>query len=776
MDFRDSATVQVDDPPEISRMSTTRKAAAVSKPGPRDIVQIANQAAEEFELRHFLDFFWRKWKFIATVTLACLCAIILFLANATPRYTASAQLLLDPQQDQAPGADAVASALSLDQFAVDSQVTVLRSNVLLRRVVESQKLVADSEFGVAADTGPTIFARVQQSILGLFVQDTPKSNEGSRRDQAIPADILAAIQHLRNALAVERVGRTYVINVSVRSTDPYKAARLANAVADAFIVDRLEARYASAQRATAWLGDRLEELRKQLRESEDAVAVFKAEHRLFRTGQNVTINEQQLSELNAKLVTARAEAAEKRAKYDQLQALRTNGRSAQALPDVLRSTVISQLRAQEAEVSRREADLTARYSDRHPAVVNVRAERRNIEQALDAETSRIAANLKNEYDVAKAGADALEASLREAGGANSVDERVNVRLRELERIAFVNKTLFEDFLSRAKITQERSTFEVREARLITQATPPDIPSFPPKMLALAIGLVGGLLLGSGGALAVEMLHQGFTTPREVEEKLDLPVLASIKRMSAGELTVERKALPLARFVVARPMSRFAEAIRAIRTGIQMTDVDHTPKVIQVTSAIPGEGKTSISLAIAFSAGALSGQKVALVDCDLRHPSVSHFFGLEKASGVVDFLLGTAAIDAITHVDERTGVHVFCAGSKTQNPPDLLGSERMRAFVGFLRANYDHVVLDTPPVGPVVDASVVSALADKTLFVIHWGKTARELVADAVRQIPGERKLAGIVLNFVNESEARKYGKYAYSYYYGAQYYKSYYSE
>ena len=244
----------------------------------------------------------------------------------------------------------------------------------------------------------------------------------------------------------------------------------------------------------------------------------------------------------------------------------------------------------------------------------------------------IAANLKNEYDVARAGADALEASLRAVSGANSADERINVRLRELERIAFVNKTLFEDFLSRAKITQERSTFEVREARLITQATPSSTPTYPPKVLALAIGLVAGLLLGSGGAVATEILNQGFTTPREVEEKLDLPVLASIKRLSKGELTLDRKTLPMARFLVAKPMSRFAEAIRSIRTGIQMTDVDHMPRVIQVTSAIPSEGKTALSLSIASSAAALSGQKVALVDGDFRHPTVTRFSGSKNPKG------------------------------------------------------------------------------------------------------------------------------------------------
>ena len=309
-------------------------------------VQTASAAAEEFDLREFLNFFWRKWRFIAGVTAAVLVVVILFLAHATPRYTASAQLLLDPQKDQAPGAEALMSALTLDQTAIDSQVTVMRSNILLRRVVENQHLVTDPEFGVGPNTGPSVFAQYTNRSMSLFGQNTPSvaQHPGS---QAIPPDVLESIEKLRDALAVQRVGRTYIIDVSVTSLDPFKAAHLANAVADALIVDKLDARFASAQRATRWLGDRLEELRTQLRQSEEAVANFRAQHGLFQTSQNGTINEQQLSELNAKLVAARADAAEKRAKYEQLLDLQADGGSAQALPDVLHSTVISQLRAQE---------------------------------------------------------------------------------------------------------------------------------------------------------------------------------------------------------------------------------------------------------------------------------------------------------------------------------------------------------------------------------------------------------------------------------------------
>ena len=179
--------------------------------------------------------------------------------------------------------------------------------------------------------------------------------------------------------------------------------------------------------------------------------------------------------------------------------------------------------------------------------------------------------------------------------------RLEIRLRELERTAAVNKSLFEDFLQRAKITQEQSTFEAREARVITPALPPGAPSYPRKSQYLAINLLIGLLLGVGGAVAKELLNAGFTTPKQVEDILGLPLLTSVSLMRVRDLTIDGKLVPIHYYPVAKPLSRYSEAIRALRSGIQMTDVDHPPKVIQLTSTVPGEGKTTISLSLAASA-------------------------------------------------------------------------------------------------------------------------------------------------------------------------------
>jgi capsular exopolysaccharide synthesis family protein len=206
----------------------------------------------------------------------------------------------------------------------------------------------------------------------------------------------------------------------------------------------------------------------------------------------------------------------------------------------------------------------------------------------------------------------------------------------------------------------------------------------------------------------------------------------------------------------------------------MADVDHPPQVIQLTSTVPGEGKTTIALSLAVSA-AVSGLKVLFLDGDLRRTSASHFFGMVKAQGLVDVLLGSADPQDVITYNEDAKLWVLPAGSKTRTPADLLSSDRMKTFLSQCRNAFDCIVIDSPPVGPVVDALVISHLADSVVYVVRWAATARELVQQSIERLPGT-KIAGTVFNQVNEKAAQKYGKYAYQYYYGPRSYKKYYAE
>ena len=365
-----------------------------------------------------------------------------------------------------------------------------------------------------------------------------------------------------------------------------------------------------------------------------------------------------------------------------------------------------------------------------------------------------------------------EQSFRAATGQLDIDDKTAISLRELERTAAVNKSLFEDFLARAKITQEQSTFEARDSRVITPATSPHFPSSPKKTQFMSLALLFGLFLGVGGAVAKDKLNGGFATPRQIEDMLQLPLLTSINLMNSRDLVVKGQNISLPLYTQAMPLSRYSESVRTLRSGIQMTDVDNPPKIIQITSTVPHEGKTTVALSLAASA-AFSGLKVLFIDCDLRHTSATSYFKLLKARGLVDVLMGHVPPSEAISFHKESRVWVLPAGSKSNNPADLLSSNRMKEFIQDCRATFDYVVIDSPPIGPVNDPVVLSHIADSVIYVVRWASTARELVAQSIKRIPDE-KVAGVVFNLLNEKAAQKYGKYAYQYYYGSRSYKKYY--
>jgi succinoglycan biosynthesis transport protein ExoP len=722
---------------------------------------IASRVSQAFDLREIQDFFWRHWKGILSIAVAVVALTAFLLVIIPPRYTATAEVFLQPRKEKVFGSEQILAEFSLETSNIDSQVSVAGSTNLLRRVVEKQNLVNDPEFGV--DEGLIAF-------LSEIFKAADDTSADSKDNEDIPPATLRAIRNLREALSVERVKRTYVLSISVTSKDRAKATRLSNAVANAFVEEQVEARYEVAKHASVWLADRLEELRQQVRKSEEEVAKFRREHSLVATSSEgkTTVSDQQLSELNAKLIVARSDVAEKQAKYEQAKKVVEAGGNIQGIPDVVRSDAITRLREQQAEVTRKEADLASRYGSRHPILINARAERRDIDRSISAEVQRILLNLKNDFEVANARERSLEESLNEATGKTGIDNNVGVRLRELERINTANKALFEDFLSRAKITQEQTSLEEREARVISPATKPIRPSSPKKGLWLAVASVLGAILGVGAGVAKDRLSPGYTTPQEIEDKLGIAVLAHVPILTETERKIEGKIEDPAIYLERKPLSRYAEAIRAVRVGIQIADVDNPPQIILITSSVAGEGKSTLSRSLSISASK-AGQRVLLVDTDLRHPSTSTFFGLAKEKGLVELIAGETIFEDVAY--HQDGLTIVPAGRKSQNPPDLLGSERVRRQVDEWRKHFDLIVLDSPPVEPVIDARVLSKLADKIVFVVRWQRTPRETVARNVEAFAGSKLLAGITLNLIDETKMPRYGANAYysSYYHGKYY-------
>lgn len=729
------------------------------------------EADDTIALPDIIGFLHRRWTFIAAITGVFVLTALFLSLVLTKQYTATTQILIDAKQQSLLGRDSiVAEGVLSDTAGIDSQISVIKSSELLRRVVEANKLETDPDFGLAAELGQ--LARFRGALVGFVkaLMGSAASVDEEVRDDW-PPEILRAVGRLKEAIDIRRQGRTYVVDIAVTLPNARKAAKIANAVADAYIVDKMQTRFDQARRAADWLADRIKVMADEVRSAEQAVAAFRTKHNLLETAKGGTLGEQQMADLNSQLISLRAEVAEKRAKYEQAKALVASKGNIEAIPDVLRSSVISNLRGQAAQVTTREADLLARYGRSHPQVVNVQAERRDVERQIRQEVERVIANLKNEYDVVQSREASLANSLGVISGQTGVDNKISVELRELERKATAARTLYESFLSRAKVAEEEATLTDRDARVISPAMVPGAASFPRPSLFLALGLALGIAIGAIGGIGLELLAPGFISPKQVEEALGLPVLSSIPVLGEEQRRVNGSVVPVPRYIMSNPLSHVSEAVRSLRTGVQMSNVDAPPKVIQVTSALPSEGKSTLAVSLALSAAA-SGQRVLLIDGDLRHPSTSQFFGLVNKPGLVECLVADNDPADVLHRDPESGLHVLPAGGKTHHPPDLLGSERMRRLVQNAVANFDYVVIDTPPLAPVVDAAVISHLVDRIIFTVAWKRTPREAILQALKNSSLRlHKVAGVAFNMIDERGMTTYGRYGY---YGSKYYGHYY--
>lgn len=730
----------------------------------------------KFDPRIIVLFLQRQWKTIALITLLGLAIASGLYSLQAPKYSVSADLMLTPPRMNSAVTDELGNAQLYDPIALATQVNLIESPALLRRVVKQENLVAVldemqarkgfSLKGWLRETLPASFAAwlpfmAPRPSVGDRSALTPEQQQAEREQDAI--------QWLRQVTSVSQQPRSYVITISVTLGDPVLATRIANAIADAYIVDQFDVRLEDAQRASNWLSERVQNLREQVRASEEAVVRFRTEHNLTQAGQ-VSMTEQQLSDFNGEVAAARKQVAELKVRLDQANRIRAAGGNMLAIPDVARSESLGKLRTQLAEVSQKQADLTAQYGARYPLLVNTRAQRADIEGAIAAEINRIFANLQNDYDAAVGREKALTENLQALTGQNQMDEKLSVQLRELERTAEVNKALLGDFLSKAKLTDQYASFQNDSARVISPAVLPLDPSAPRLKLFLLGGLLGGAMLGLGIGLLREMLKSGVMSAQQLEMLVHLPVLSSIQSVRRADLKADDRGTPPAIFELpaAKPLGRFSESVRMLRAGIQMSDVDHPPRVILVTSSVAGEGKSTLSSSLAMSL-TTSGASVLLIDGDLRKASASKLFGIDKQPGIVEVLVGTHALHDVIVQQEGSTLKVLPVGSKTQTPSDLLASEKMVALLRQFRGDFDYVIIDSPPLVPVVDALTLLPLIDKLIYVVRWDSTPRSLVLDGLRRIPDRTKVAGVVLSMVDLNRAHRYG-YGYGYGYGYSYY------
>ena len=740
---------------------------AVENPPERAFKGLALPAHED--LRELLRKLWRRKLAVlgTVVTVTTLATIVLF--QLTPRYTASAAVMIEPRETQVVDIQAVMSGLPGDLATIQSEVEVIRSRGLADRVVRRLKLLEDPEFNRRLrpktawdELRAELFdvrAYVPEEWLDI-VFGAPEE-ETLSQEEKLDRERVEIIDTFLEQLEVAPEGRSRVITISFESESYETAALVANTVADLYLVEQLEAKFEATQRATKWLSTRLAELRGKVGVSERAVEKFRKKAGLIE-GERVTLAAQEISELNTELLMARSKGAEAEARLKQLEARLKSSREVDSVAEVLSSPLVQRLREQEAEVQRKAAELATEYGEKHPRMINVRAESRDLGNKIKTEVNKITANLRSEAAVARARERTLAGRLKQLEKKIAGLNQSRVELRAFEREAEANRALYQTFLSRFKETRAQEDIQQTDARIISRADVPSQPSFPKKGLILALVFAGSIFLGVAFAFFIEQLDHGFRSMEQVERLAGVSPLGLVPALKGLRAHITEPE----DYIVAKPASAFGESIRSLHTGLLLSNVDEPPKVVLVTSSLPEEGKTAVSLSL-VRMKALAGERAIIVDGDLRRPRLHKKLKLPEKPGLVEFLADQASLDEIIHKDEATGAHVLPAGQLTPNSSNLLNSERMKLLLAELSERYDLVVLDSPPVLAVADARILSRLADKTIFIVRWAETRREVAMMGLKQIAeAGADIAGFVLSRVNVKKHARYGYGDSGYYYG----------
>ncbi|MBS0562669.1 MAG: AAA family ATPase, partial [Proteobacteria bacterium] len=674
---------------------------------------------------------------------ACVVAIpalaALALHRIAPVYSASGTMLYD---DGTFAAQELQSILRVDpttDAVMSSQAEIARGLSIAERLTERLGLARSPEFNAALRPKGTIeraAAWLRTRLAGVLAPVAP-AFAATLRPAPPPADPApdpaawrGTVLAVQASLAVATLKSSRVLEVSFASRDPDLAARAANMAMRLYIQDQLDRKIEAVRRATAWLEGRVAELRAAVRTNEDRIASFRAEHGLMQ-GARAGLDAERISRLNEDLLNARNETLAAQGRLDAARG-RAGGGSEQA---AIAPSVV-QARAQRDQIAGQLQGLAAHLGANHPDTASLRSQLANADRSVAAETRRIVAASEAELRADRTRVAMLEDALRGAEAEQDRTGAAQVSLNAMQRDADAERTLLQSVQERLQQTAQRTAIETPDARIVSAALPPSEPSYPRRGPMMAAAAAAGV---TSGLMLVYLLEIADGTLRGGEDlrlRLGLRCFALIPEVARRRLRGGR----LHDYVVDQPLSPFAEQVRALRAGLWLGRI--RPRIVAVTAARPSEGKTTVAIALARSA-ALAGERVVLLDCDIRQPSVGRAMGLDAEAGLTDCLQGEAALDDVIRRDEATGLAVIPSGGLEVNALSLFMSEAMAALLQTLRQEYDLILLDAPPAHALTDARVIAGMAEATLLCVRWRSTpvpvvrhALDLLAEAQASVVG----------------------------------------
>ena len=708
---------------------------------------------DEIDLRALIETLRRQMGLIIATIVLCLAIAAVYLFSVTPIYTASALILVDPSQKNLlePTSDRNLN-LSYATARVDSEVEILRSDAVAMAVVGEQGLIADPEFG------PKIGLR-EKLFTALGIQKSKP-----RDPKAIARNV---VQKFKNATDIRKKGSTFLISVSVSSASPDRAAELANALSNSYISQQVEAKIQSSLAARDILQKQIDAQRAELARSEDALDRFIQEN-LARI--QAETGRSDLVSLSRALDDLKASRLKREVTLAQAQT-ELNNRNWNALAADLESQAIAELERQRAGIQQRLGRVVAGSQ----AAIDLRAEIAALEEKLAKESSQELASLRTDLNSLSSQEEDTRRALRESLVAGQLPSDMLAQIFEIQQDASNARAQYQNLLARERDLRTQAGVQIADSRLVSAALPPTSPSFPKKRLVMALALVLGGGLGVFFAFLREFFVGGFTSADQLRDAVQAPVVAEVPlatNLAPGETSPADK-------VVHEPLSSYSEAIRRLRASIdqslQKRDATegNSPRkgapVILISSTVPNEGKTTTALALARTY-ALAGKRVLLVDSDLRKPSLHLFVGAEPSSSFLDYLRNPGdriSMQKFTSADPLCDVTMILGRTRSSTPTDqLLSSDHFGEVIDAARKTFDILILDSPPLLPVIDAHYLAKHADVVVMVVRWASTGQRELRTVRGPLRESMKTDAPLLTILSHKEGARGRGYNYHYGYG----------
>ncbi|KAA3448836.1 chain-length determining protein [Mesorhizobium sp. SARCC-RB16n] len=749
----------------------------------------AGDGEDFIDVERLLGMAARQAKVVGVCAIIGLFLGLLYLQTTPPKYQSIASVLIDEGLNKIVDDISAASTTMQTDSAILSQIEILTSTRLASVVVDKLKLDQNDAFmnppqsalaqGVGLVRGLIQYVRPSPVMPG--VGDISKLDPATRDALIATSQRDYAILKLQNEIRADRVGRSYVIELGYQATDPGLAKAITKAYSDAYLADQLDASFDATERAAVWLQGRLTELRESSQQASLAVEKFRAEHGLSANSDGQLMSDKQLADLNAQLIVAQADTARASARYQQYKSIVDSGsdnafKDAAISSDQPSSSVIAALKTRYLAVAKRQQDVEANFGPQHPQAVALAKEKADVSAQIFGELKQLTQNYRNEYEVALARETALRANVAAAQGKSSIDNQSQVKLRDLDQKATALTTLYQTFLGRYEEAAQQQSFPVGKIRIISDASTPLAASSPRTMVVLGLSLVLGVLMGAGFGGLNEFNERFFRTGEEVRDRVGLKFLGYLPtigskpskedkpaepdvKVARSPAAIERRARM--RVSIDAPASMFSETLRSAKIAFDVVLEGQASRVIGIISVLPGEGKSTVAANLAGLLAA-NGAKTLLIDGDLRNPGLSRSLGMEAEQGLMEAVVSGQTWQSVGKIDRQTKLAIIPAVSRGHfsHTSELLSSAGMRRFIENAKETFEYIVVDLPPLGPVVDAKAFAPLVDGFVLVTEWGRTPRAMVRSMLESEPYvANKIVGAVLNKVDLKKLAKYGSF-----------------